>query len=402
MWYPFVNIRIFVLLLITISVSFDSFGQDKIPRQLSDDASISLLTCSAGEELYSVFGHTAIRVSDPDKEIDLVFNYGTFDFNTPFFYLKFGHGNLDYLLSVSTFKRFMREYFMESRSVWEQELNLTDQQKDRLFAALMLNAQPENRAYEYDFFYDNCATRVADIILDQFSKNNIDFEKESLKHEPLTFREAIHPYLLSKPWTKLGIDLILGAPADARTDSLSIMFLPEHLMVQFSGIHFSSEEENRKIVSETNTLLDFTDKKQESTNWFSPLVTFWLLFIVITLLSAAEAYGTISLRFADAGLFTIAGLLGILIFYLSWISNHQVTSPNWNFLWANPLWLLLVTNVTNRVKGVIRFLEGALIIIFLFIALAGIQFIPNEVFPVILILMVRDIRPFRWWLSSGK
>ena len=402
MKYPFVNTRLFVCLLLILSASSISFSQDRIARQLSDKANISLLTCSAGEELYSVFGHTAIRVSDPENEIDLVFNYGTFDFNTPFFYLKFGHGNLDYLLSVSTFKRFMREYFMESRSVWEQELGMSNQRKERLFEALMLNAQPENRAYEYDFFYDNCATRVADIILEQFNEESIDFKDDDLHPKQLTFREAIHPYLASKPWTKLGIDLILGSPADARTDSLSIMFLPDHLMTQFSGIHLSSEGRSRKIVSETTVLLDFTDKKKESTNWFSPLVTFWLLFIVITLLSAAEAYGTINLRFFDAGLFAIAGLLGILIFYLSWISNHQVTSPNWNFLWANPLWVLLITNVTNKFKGVIRFIEAGAIIIFFFTTLTGSQFIPNEVFPIVLILLVRDIRPFRWWLSAAK
>ncbi len=402
MKFPFVNKRIFVLLLSILSVSFISFGQDRVPRHLSDNASISILTCSAGIELYSVFGHTAIRVSDPENEMDLVFNYGTFDFNTPFFYLKFGHGNLDYLLSVSTFKRFMREYFMDSRSVWEQKLHLTGQQKERLFAALILNAQPENRAYEYDFFYDNCATRVADIILDHYNEKSIEFEKNNLSSEQLTFREAIHPYLDSKPWTKLGIDLILGAPADARTDSVSIMFLPDHLMAQFSGIHLSSKDISRGIVSETSVLLDFTEEKPESTNWFSPLVTFWLLFIIVTFLSAAEAYGTISLKLVDTVLFIIIGLLGILIFYLSWISNHQVTSPNWNFLWANPLWLLMVTNVNEKINRVARFIEVTSIIIFVILAFTNIQFIPYDVFPIILILLVRSIRPFRWWLSENN
>jgi membrane-associated HD superfamily phosphohydrolase len=181
---------------------------------------------------------------------------------------------------------------------------------------------------------------------------------------------------------------------------MSIMFLPDYLMAQFSGISISSKSESRMMVSQTTTLLDFTDKKQKSTNWFSPLVTFWLLFVVVTLLSAAEAYGTINLKFADVIIFSISGLVGILIFYLSWISNHQVTSPNWNFLWANPLWLVLVTNVTPKIKGFIRFLETISITIFLFITFTCLQFIPNEVFPIILILLVRSIRPFRWWLSG--
>jgi hypothetical protein len=397
--YPFVNKKILLIPLLFLSVSISTFGQNRIARELSQDAYISVLTCSAGEELYSVFGHTAIRVSDPENEVDLVFNYGTFDFNTPFFYLKFGHGNLDYLLSVSTFKRFMREYFMEGRSVWEQELNLTQSQTERLVDALMINAKPENRAYAYDFFYDNCATRVADIILEQFDKESIHFETNDPRSERITFREAIHPYLSSKPWTKLGIDLVLGAPADAPTDSRSIMFLPDHLMSQVSGIRAMAGGDSQNIVAHTNNLLDFSDKQQKSTAWFSPLTSFWLLLIAVVLLSAAEAYGTIRLKYLDIVLWGITGLLGIVIFYLSWISNHQVTSPNWNLLWANPLWLLLITNITRRVRKIIFFLETFAILVFFFIMFLGVQIIPNEVYPLILVLLIRSIRPFNWWIN---
>ncbi|WP_291861899.1 DUF4105 domain-containing protein [Marinilabilia sp.] len=357
-------------------------------QSLSKDASISVLTCAPGEELYSVFGHTAIRVSDPSNEIDLVFNYGTFDFNTPFFYLKFGHGNLNYLLSVAPFKRFMREYFMSGRSVWEQQLALSQKQKNELFKALIINAQPENRAYQYDFFYDNCATRVADIILNQYPSQKIEFSTEDTS-SPMTFRDAIHPYLDPHPWTKFGIDLILGAPADADTDSVSIMFLPDYLMTQFSGIRINSANESGLLVSETNILLDFSDETHGVGSWWSPATTLWLILILVVLLSLAEITGMVRLKLLDIFLFSFVALLGIVIFYLSWISNHLVTSPNWNFLWANPFWILLVTNVTVSFRRFFCILEGVAIFIFFLLMVLGVQFFPAEVIPVILILIIR-------------
>jgi putative flippase GtrA len=384
----FVNKKIKVkLLLLLFIVPFVNIpAKNNLSNQLSQEATISLLTCAPGEELYSVFGHTAIRVSDPENEIDLVFNYGTFDFNTPFFYLKFGHGNLDYLLSVSPFKRFMREYFMTNRSVWEQELSLSESQKESLFRDLIVNAQPQNRAYQYDFFYDNCATRVADIVLEQYSSDRVNFSTENIPVS-LTFREAIHPYLEKQPWTKFGIDLILGAPADAQTDSASIMFLPDYLMGQFSGIRIDDTE---NLVAATNILLDLSDYSEyKAADWWSPTTTLWVLFILIALWSFTEQKGKGKLKVFDFILFSAVSLLGIVIFYLSWISNHQVTSPNWNLLWANPFWILLVTNVKYIYRKLFCFLQGVALVIFLVVMAAGIQYFPYESLPVILLLIVR-------------
>jgi hypothetical protein len=170
-------------------------------------------------------------------------------------------------------------------------------------------------------------------------------------------------------------------------------------MSQVSGIRAMAGGDSQNIVAHTNNLLDFSDKQQKSTAWFSPLTSFWLLLIAVVLLSAAEAYGTIRLKYLDIVLWGITGLLGIVIFYLSWISNHQVTSPNWNLLWANPLWLLLITNITRRVRKIIFFLETFAILVFFFIMFLGVQIIPNEVYPLILVLLIRSIRPFNWWIN---
>lgn len=370
------------------------------PADLSEKTKVSILTCAPGQELYSVFGHTAIRVSDPVNQIDLAFNYGTFDFNTPFFYLKFGHGNLDYLLTVSSFKGFMREYFMDGRSVWEQELMISLAQKQKLFEALIINAQPENRAYEYDFFYDNCATRVANIIIDQ-----LPGEKHFttiLPKDALTFREAIHPYLNTKPWTKLGIDLILGTPADAQTDSLTVMFLPDYLMAQFDGIQYISDGNQKELVKETELILDFTDKNLINSKPTSPMVILWVFAVLVIFLSLGEHLGYIrNLRWMDIPLFIAGGLAGLTVFYLAFISSHVVTGSNWNLLWINPLLFLFATNVNNTIVNIFKRVQFLLILIF-FISLPFLrQYIPVEFIPLLIVFLFRVSRPFRLLIKTN-
>ncbi len=378
------------LILGLLLSSFFAITSGQSPSEwesLSEDASISILTCSPGSELYSIFGHSAIRVSDPQAEIDLVFNYGTFDFNTPFFYLKFGHGSLDYLLSVSSFKRFMREYFIEGRSVWAQELNLSQFNKNRLFMALMINAQSENRAYQYDFFYDNCASRVGDIILDELD-SRVMF---SNAHDTLalSFREALHPYLERTPWTSLGIDLVLGSPADTKTDSLSIMFLPDYLMAQFEGIQYLVAGEGKNLVASNNLLLDFMDMASVHKDGVSPQILLWLIATVIALLTLSELYGALRIQIVDRILFLAVGLCGVIVAYLWFVSNHVVTSPNWNLIWANPLWILFATNVNTWWLKMCRVLQ--LFCLFFLVLFSSFlpQYFPAEFFPVWIILALR-------------
>ena len=391
------------ILFITLFLFYLTAGvkSESRPIRLSKKARISILTCSPGEELYSVFGHSAIRVSDPPNQIDLAFNYGTFDFNTPFFYLKFGHGSLDYLLSVSSFKRFMREYFMEGRSVWEQQLDLSAEQKQDLFEALIVNAQPENRAYEYDFFYDNCATRVAHIVIDELPEPK-RFTAQ-IPSTRLTFRQAIHPYLKRKPWTKIGLDLILGAPADAPTDSMTIMFLPDYLMEQFQGLQYVKANKKTDLVKNTDLILDFTDHKLIENTQFSPIFVVWTLAVLVLLLSLGEHYGYIrTLKWFDIPIFILGGLTGLLIVYLVFISNHEVTSPNWNLLWVNPILFLFATNVNITIVNILR--RGQIFLILFFIISIPFlkQSIPAEFIPLALILLIRASRPFSFFPKMRK
>ena len=188
---------------------------------------ISLLTCDPGDELYSTFGHSAIRVVALESGQDLVFNYGTFDFNTPFFYIKFIRRTLDYQLSLTTTDNFLREYNYFKRNVREQELNLSPEQSQAIVAFLQNNYRPENRKYRYDFFFDNCATRITDMlesVLGQSLKWNYPTESDEK-----TFRNLIDEYVYPLPWSDLGIDLALGAVIDREATEAEKAFLPDYL-----------------------------------------------------------------------------------------------------------------------------------------------------------------------------
>lgn len=303
-------------------------------RQLSDSAEISLLTCSPGEELYSVFGHSAIRVIDPDMKIDWVFNYGTFDFDTPNFYLKFSSGQLNYILSVTKYSRFVQSYFREERSVYEQVLNLTPAEKQKLFDALIINYKPENRYYRYDFFFDNCATRIRDIIID-----NVEGQIKYV--DPLeidkSFRDYIHEYMNHTPWISDGLDLLLGVRTDRLASVSEQMFLPDYMMHYFNGAKIINNGKERNLVKGTNQVLKFEPAHSESSG-ITPSYLFWGLLIFGVILT----YYEIRVRKKPLVFFTrillfVSGAVGILLFYLWFLSLHGVTGQNYNLLWAIPI-----------------------------------------------------------------
>ena len=156
-----------LLVVVFVALAFNGLA-----FQLSDQAKVSIITCSPGNEMYSVYGHSAIRVNDPRLNYDVAFNYGIFDFSSPNFLYRFCAGQTDYLLGAYRFDTFLNEYQQDKRSVFEQELNLTAKEKQAVVDFLVWNAQPENRVYRYNFFFDNCATRVRDVIADNVRRRN--------------------------------------------------------------------------------------------------------------------------------------------------------------------------------------------------------------------------------------
>ncbi|WP_158522802.1 Lnb N-terminal periplasmic domain-containing protein [Geofilum rhodophaeum] len=347
---------------------------------------MTILTCAPGEELYSLFGHTAIRVQDKESGSDYVFNYGTFDFSTPNFYLKFMRGELDYMLSVTTFDRFLREYQMDSRSVWEQELLLSETEKSALLEALMLNHQPENRYYPYHFFYDNCATRVRDIIAAHYS-GGLEFP-DLQNQEQSTFRTALSDYLEYRPWTKLGLDLILGQPTDEAVDAFSIQFLPDHLMLQFAGAH---DANGKAAVGEAHELLVFETSPERM--FWTPLLVFSLLALIGLRLTRWRVKRKRSLHGLNIVTFVPAILLGFLIIFLWFFTSHSVTGPNWHLLWAHPLYLLLLfpKKINLKFQRRLRWLLLAPLVFLLLLFPFLPQDMPLALWPLWLLMAVRLI-----------
>ena len=219
----------------------------------SDSSVISLITCSPGEEVYAKFGHTGIRIVDPQTSLDVIFNYGIFSFETENFYYKFIKGETDYYLGVSTTSLFLSEYKRRNSMVWEQIINLTPVEKRNLINALLENYQPENRKYRYNFIFDNCATRPRVKII-----NSIDgFVSFNETVSQKTFRQWVGDYVGEDTWVKFGIDMVFGMDADVEATQLESMFLPEILMNEFQSgkVTVPLKNETRALVAQKNVLV---------------------------------------------------------------------------------------------------------------------------------------------------
>ena len=301
--------------------------------RLSPQAKISLITCSSGPELYAIFGHSAVRVNDPVNGLDIVFNYGTFDFDEPNFYLKFARGKLRYKLSVAYFRDFVYSYTMDNRSVYEQEMNFTEEQKQQYWAFLTNNYMPANRFYLYDFFFDNCATRIRDGVEATFP-NQIRF---NISHfdEDMTFRNLIDLYLPPQPWGDFGIDLALGARIDQEAAPYEYMFLPDFLAKGFANATITGDGRTVPLVGEMKVLFE-REPIPFDRGFFTPTLVLWVFFAVVLALTVMDLVKRRRSRVFDMVFFFIAGLMGIILLLLWFATDHQATAYNFNLLWAVP------------------------------------------------------------------
>ncbi|MBS1564794.1 MAG: DUF4105 domain-containing protein [Bacteroidetes bacterium] len=348
---------------------------------------ISLITCGPGEDLYSIFGHTGIRVTDSALQTDVVFNYGTFDDSDPYFYLKFTRGIMRYSLSVWPYNVFLEEYVAEQRSVSEQVLHLTQRQKETLYRRLQVNAQEEHRYYDYKFHQDNCTTRAKNMIA---QAGPVHFGN-ILPANPPTYRNLIHNSLDSggQYWNKLAIDLLLGAHLDAKVTNEQAMFLPAYLEKGFDSAFIDSS----RLVSAKLPILA-AGPKPVSTQGFTPVFVFTALFIIITALSFVQLPGAqkVVLLF-DRILFFCTGLLGIVL-WLVWLTRvDNVCSNNWNTLWALPTHAVMAFKLTNKSTGArIYWIITSLLLALLLI---GWKWLPQEMnialLPLVGLLLLRSL-----------
>ncbi|MGQ1786680.1 lipoprotein N-acyltransferase Lnb domain-containing protein [Saccharicrinis sp. GN24d3] len=354
-------------------------------RILSQQSKISVLTCSQGDELYAAFGHTALRVSDAENNIDWVFNYGTFDFNTPNFYLKFANGKLNYILSISKFEHFLPEYFRNNRTVTEQILNLPLEDRQSIFNALMVNYRPENRKYKYDFFYDNCATRIVDMVADNI-KGELVLETE--KSKELSFREYLHHYLVYSPWIETGLNLLLGLPADKKASLRESTYLPDFLMEAFDRATISKGSGVSALVGEKHLLLDLDASRSQKKTVLSPVRVCWAFLLSVLVLSIVMQGN--SLIYFDRFLFLITGLVGMLMAYLWLFTDHSVPANNLNILWAVPTFVYLAfSKLDSKISMCLIYFNLACLTIFLL----GWKYIPQSfplaTIPLALLLVFR-------------
>ena len=315
-----------------------------------DSLRVTLLTCSPGPEVYSLYGHTAIRVQAPTDSLDEVFNYGVFNFRKPHFTWHFVLGQTDYMVQPIPWRYFTTDYERRGSSITEQELNLTTAEASRLLERLVENSQPENREYRYTYLYNNCTTKVRDMV-EQVIVGRIQYP-DTLPH--MTAREILHQYTAGHPWAQEGNDLLLGAEVDTILSERAAMFIPENMMHAFDGAFIiNGKGDMRPLVRSKSVVLAANPSKAEragspsgSANGvkqefiLSPWQTcaaFGGLCIFIVLL---EVWTKRRFWLWDVLLLILQGAAGILIAFMFFFSEHPAVGSNWQIWLLNPIYLL--------------------------------------------------------------
>ena len=338
--------------------------------------------------MYSTFGHSALRVTNSNEGYDIIFNYGTFDFNDPAFYEKFVKGKLLYFVSIDELTNFVEQYEYEGRGIVEQVLSLSCEEKEQMLTFLFENAKEENKYYKYDFVYDNCTTRLRDIVNAQSQDSLIT--KNIRPAEGTTFRNLIHEYLNrgGQYWSKLGIDILLAMPIDKKISNSEAMFLPDYLLKAFD----STTAGGKQLVSDKKIIL-FPAIEVSETKTFTPLFVFSILFVIIAALSfIKKASAKIVLRITDFLFFFLSGVLGMLILFMWFGTDHQACRNNFNLFWALPTHLIaafLLFTKKDWLKNYFRFvffLNILLLLVWFFLP----QQLNIALLPVVGILTVRS------------
>ena len=313
-----------LLLLFGLFTSSQLVAQDSTKTALQ----ISILTCAPGEDVYTAWGHTAIRIIDSTKQTDIVYNFGSFDFNTPNFLIEFVKGNLNYFLSVDEFQNFIAEYQYFNRSIKEQVLILTNAEKIKWQNALQKNLEGNNRYYLYNFITDNCTTRVKDGLY-QFT--NYQVPASNIKSFRTYVVEA--PYQHGIPWIGLGIDVLLGAVSDQTPNALQAAFLPDLLFDQLAA--------QTEFIATTQNYTFTTAATVKPTDPVFYMIGLILVYLFVGKWNARWA--VMIARFLDVILLFIMGLGGLLLVYMSLFSKHTACHNNFNIAWIHPLyWIALV------------------------------------------------------------
>lgn len=364
-------------------------------QTLSDKAEISVLTLGPWHgQLYTAFGHSAFRVYDPVLGIDDAYNYGVFDYDKPNFYLDFARGQNYYMLGVADYPRFEYVYIYYDRYVHEQQLNLSKKQKQRLFEYLKNNARPENREYLYDYFYDNCATKIPAVIKDVFG-DSVKFSSNHITSR-YSIRELTDLYLQHQPWGDLGIDICLGLPMDKKASPYEYMFLPDYVEAGFDN---ATIEQNGIMMPLVKRKVNIYESKHNtpSRTLVHPLLVFTIVFVAMAVLSYRDIKSLRATPYVDAILFGITGAIGVVLLLLWVATDHKAAAKNLNLLWALPSHLIAVIAFIKQPK----WLRGYFLIIALLCLglLIAWSFLPQQLhYALIPFVMALAIRAYTQYL----
>ena len=347
--------------IILMILPLKAAAQDSLLTNAMDSVEVSLLTCSPHEEIYSLYGHTALRWNDQRTQEDMAFNWGVFNFKKPYFVLRFVFGLTDYELGVVPMKYFMEEYRRVGSSITEQVLNLTAEEKINLYQALVKNLQPENRIYRYNYFYDNCSTRPRDII-----EKSVSGEVKYADKEDFTpsYRDMIRICTRNHPWATFGNDILLGAKADFATDRRQQEFLPDHLLYDFDRAQIYANGNYRPLVKERRTIVPAGIQVIEPDFLFTPMECAYALLVISLIIIAIEWRKKKTFRLWDALLMIAQGLVGSVLFVMLF-SQHPTTSTNLQLLLFNPLPFFFLPAVVRRRSTRWWILQAALFVLFM-------------------------------------
>ena len=371
------------LLLLVLLLGQELISQE-VPR-----ADIYLLTCGPGTETYSVYGHSALRVVIPGKNSDVVYNWGVFDFNTPNFVWKFAKGRLNYSLGISSYDNFLRDYFIEGRWVVSQKLNLETADIEKLFLLIAENLKPENLTYRYDFFYDDCSTRIRDLIEKAIGEDLI-YPPAEAKKELTTFRYLTGEYEKVLPWTKMGIDLIMGSPGDKKASFRDRMFLPIELKNGLSELVIRRDGKMIPLLTNPEIVVNPDKPALKEKLLTSPLFVLSLILIIIIILTGFFR-GKRSNKIIDNFIFAVFSILALMMIFFNFFTDHQQMKWNLNIIWLNPFIILCLISLLFKKEWLIWFrLVFFMAAGFMVLLVVLPQHINNAFVPLIIILILRS------------
>ena len=350
-----------------------------------DDFQISILTVGPGSDLVDAFGHTGIRIIDKKNNLDLVFNFGIYDYNAPNFYSNFFRGRPVFSLGINRFNDFFDSYVKQNRKVYEQIIKISNDRKKIIVESLIQNSKEENKFYVYEYFDDNCSTRVADILINEIGEFKVDLNKKT----KFSYRELIHSKIGNNSIGSLGIDLCLGSKIDKKITTRQTFFLPEKLRKFLDII-----EDNNPNLVETKLLYSPNDTNSyKQQNILKPLWVSLFISIIIIWLTFKDFKRKKQTKILDILILTTLSIIGMLIGYLWIFSNHSNGAMNLNILWANPLSFILIFHFFSNKKSkltrfFLSFLKISIFVVIVFWVIQ-LQIFNLSIIPLMIGLLIR-------------